>query len=132
MNKENILKSIRFNFSQRLDIGTFALNSAKMEIIDVSSIFEENVYLDFCMDILGQDNIQKYKVSIQVPKNLWAYIRKSLNLSYKTIPINRYITFNHMALMPQINYKPEENKIVMYSELNLPKEKDTTVNKHIE
>lgn len=129
--KENLLKSIKISFEEKFKIGDYAIDNSNLEIMNQHSIFGNYLIYYFSTEILGQPNIQKYKVSFEVPKNLWAYICKTFDLPYKTIKIDKYITFNHTALMPQINYKKDENKIVMWSQID-SKEKGISVTKEKE
>ncbi len=111
---ENVLKAINFSFSEELDLGQFVISSNQF----YEGLFARRVIMYFKTKILGQENIQKYEVSIEMPKNWWNHFKKDCLpfLNVKTKTIKKVITFNHIALMPKINYKPNEDKIIMYSE----------------
>jgi hypothetical protein len=74
------------------------------------------------MNLLGQSNIQKYSIGIEVPKNIWQHIREFVLPSFwldrfpvKTKTLTRTVEFNHMALLPDFKIPPGNGSIVMHT-----------------
>jgi hypothetical protein len=77
--------------------------------------------------VLGQENIQKYNVTYEFPKNWWQHLKMQLfpkwleqmfPVKYK--PIIKTFEFDHRALVPKWDQFPKGQEVVMYSTSTSP------------
>lgn len=114
-----ILESIRIGF-----FNTFSkriLDQMNLEI--AKDFFTKRFTAIFTTQILGQKNLQKYSITIEVPLNWWQHFKKDkLPNWYKRFypviykEVGRTVEFNHVALMPDLKVDPSEDRIIMYTE----------------
>lgn len=104
MDEEILLKAIKFRFTKTFSEDCYMMQSSNVEIKDVSYIFANEVYLEFTTKILGQEKIQSYFVSVEIPRNWWQHLLQDVFKvkNVRTKSVLRKITFNHYVLLPDL------------------------------
>jgi hypothetical protein len=79
--------------------------------------------------IVGQHNLQRYAVYVEIPKNCWENFKKKhmpgwylKRFPVKTDSVSRVITFDHKFLFPECNlvFPPDLGKVRFHSHTDDP------------
>lgn len=116
---EHLLKALRFNMGHEL--GQYAMES--MDVIAYLNQISDSFSMKIKVDILGQDNIQKYSFDYKVTRNWFQHLKRDKFPKWylKRFPVKydlkkKSIEFNHMALAPKFNLSPQHGKFIVYTE----------------
>jgi len=119
--KQITLEALKFKAQN--NIGRYMVENMSIEINDVAiSIANEFIY-ELETKILGQQNVQKYHIPFDIPKNWWEHFKQDImpgwfkeKFPVKLKKVEKEFEFNHMALLPDLNISSEQGRVVMYTQ----------------
>lgn len=121
--KEVALNVLRMRLQRRL--GKYSFKSVSIDIL--ASQLAEDAAFEISVKILGQPNVQEYRVPYQFPKNWWQHLRMTILPTWwlekhpvKMETVYETVSFNHMALLPKWDMFPKGQEIVMCSQVLSP------------
>jgi hypothetical protein len=117
------LQELRFRLHKH--IGAYSLRS-----IDVKSLSTEmarDAAYQISIKILGQSNIRKYDVPIDIPASWWQHFKQDVFPAWllEKFPVKktthiRTVEFDHMALVPKWDQFPKGQEVVVFTQPRTP------------